>query len=93
MGRGSANWNQTGETKMNYMYVSDLHGNILLYNQLEKLITHENPNILIIGGDLFAYSAQADDQIKFIDDYFTKYIKRISIPIFMFLAIAIDHYQ
>lgn len=67
---------------MKFIFVSDLHSNILLYNDLENLISSEKPDFLIIGGDIFAYSPHVEPQVKFAEEYLCQYIKRVSIPIY-----------
>lgn len=67
---------------MKFIYVSDLHSNISLYSALEKLISSDKPDVLIIGGDIFAYSPHIEPQVKFAKEYLSQFIKRISIPIY-----------
>ena len=68
---------------MRFIFASDLHGNKSLYNDLERLIFLEKPDLLIIGGDLFAYSPHAEPQIEFAKEYLEQFIKRIGIPVYI----------
>ena len=68
---------------MRFIFVSDLHSNKTLYNDLEKLIFLKKPDLLIIGGDLFAYSPHAKLQIEFAKEYLCQFIKRINIPVYI----------
>lgn len=71
------------ERNMKFVFVSDLHSSKTLYNDLEKLISSENPDFLIIGGDLFAYSSNAEPQITFVKEYLCQFINRINIPLYI----------
>ena len=54
-------------------FTSDLHGDADLYQQLADLLTRERPQVLILGGDLFADGAPADpvrSQIAQVNDEF-----------------------
>ncbi len=44
-------------------FTTDLHGSAPLYEQLTELLTRERPEILILGGDLFA-DGQVDDPVR-----------------------------
>lgn len=68
---------------MKFIFVSDLHSNQALYGDLEKLICSDKPDILIMGGDLFAYSPHAAPQIAFAKEYLDPFIKRIAIPVYI----------
>jgi len=45
---------------MRIFFTSDLHGKASLYDQLDDFLRSEAPDLLILGGDLFA-DGQADD--------------------------------
>lgn len=68
---------------MRFIFVSDLHSKKVLYNDLEKLIFLEKPDLLIIGGDLFAYSPYAEPQVDFAKEYLGQFIKRIDILVYI----------
>lgn len=68
---------------MRFIFVSDLHSNKILFNDLEKLLSSDKPDFLIIGGDIFAYSCNAEPQLEFAEEYLRQFIKRINIPIYV----------
>ncbi len=68
---------------MRFLFVSDLHGNKLLYSSLEGLMISVKPDALIIGGDLFAYSPYSKPQIEFIEGYFCGFLERIGTPVYI----------
>lgn len=68
---------------MKLIFVTDLHSNKLLYNSLAELIYKVEPDLLIIGGDLFAYSSSAEPQLIFAKNIFYEFIKKIKIPIYI----------
>jgi len=68
---------------MKFVFVADLHSNLTLYKDLEELVSSDNPDFLIIGGDLFAYSSNAEPQITFAKEYLIQFIYRINIPIYI----------
>lgn len=68
---------------MKFIFVSDLHSNKSLFSALEKLISYDKPDALIIGGDIFDYSSNSEPQIKFIKEYLYQFINRINIPIYI----------
>ncbi|MHB1152871.1 MAG: metallophosphoesterase family protein [Eubacteriales bacterium] len=68
---------------MKFIFVSDLHSDTALYNDLVELIFFYKPDILIIGGDIFAYSAHAEPQLEFAKEYLCQFIQRINIPIYI----------
>lgn len=68
---------------MKFIFVTDLHSNKTLFNDLEGLIYSYKPDFLIIGGDIFAYSSNAGPQIEFAADYLRQFIKRINISVYI----------
>lgn len=68
---------------MKFIYVCDLHSNKELYNSLKELIFNTKPDILIIGGDIFAYSSSAKPQLEFAKGYLEEFIKAINIPVYI----------
>lgn len=68
---------------MKYIFVSDLHSNKSLYNNLENLIFTAKADVLIIGGDIFAYSPNAEPQLEFAKEYVCEFIKKINIPVYV----------
>lgn len=68
---------------MRFIFVSDLHSNKALYNALENLIFSSKPDALIIGGDIFAYSPNAQPQLEFAKEYLCEFIKKIRIPVYI----------
>lgn len=63
---------------MQICFTSDLHGEPLLYDQLEELLRAERPDLLILGGDLLA-DGEPDDpvstQLAHIDRFFMPRIR------------------
>lgn len=47
---------------MRICFTSDIHGNEALYAQLERLVLHERPELLILGGDMLP-DGREDDPI------------------------------
>lgn len=68
---------------MKFIFVTDLHSNKLLYSDLEELVFSAKPDVLIIGGDLFAYSPNAEPQLEFAKEYLYKFLKKIRIPVYI----------
>ncbi len=68
---------------MRFIFVSDLHSNKALYSDLDRLIYWDKPDILIIGGDIFAYSYNAEPQLEFAKEYLCRFIRRINIPVYI----------
>lgn len=68
---------------MRFIFVCDIHSNKSLYCALEKLIVTAEPDALIIGGDIFAYSPNAELQLEFAKEYLCEYIKKINVPVYI----------
>jgi Icc-related predicted phosphoesterase len=68
---------------MRFIFVSDLHSNKAHFIELERLIYLNKPDILIIGGDIFAYSSKAEPQLEFAKEYLSQFIIKINIPIYI----------
>ncbi len=68
---------------MKFIFVSDLHSNKSLFIALEKLISSSKADVLIIGGDIFAYSPNAAPQLEFAKKYLSEFIKKISVPVYI----------
>ncbi len=63
---------------MQICFTSDLHGRVALYDQLERLIAAETPDVLLLGGDLFPDGNGADpaaSQAAYVDDVFSARIQ------------------
>ncbi len=60
---------------MRIAYSSDLHGHAALYDQLEALLAHERPDLLILGGDLFIDGPSDDPR-----GVQTAYVQRVVLP-------------
>ncbi|MFO0840321.1 MAG: metallophosphoesterase [Phycisphaerae bacterium] len=58
---------------MRICFTSDLHGRVALYDHLERLVSAEKPDLLILGGDLFPDGSGVDpaaSQAAYIEDVF-----------------------
>lgn len=67
---------------MRFIFVSDLHSNRVLYDELEELIVNVAANALIIGGDIFDYSSDAEPQLAFAREFLYDFFKKINIEIY-----------
>ena len=63
---------------MKICFTSDFHGRTTLYDQLDALLAAETPDLLILGGDMFA-DGDIDDpigtQVAYIDESFVPRIR------------------
>ncbi|MBU0640791.1 MAG: metallophosphoesterase [Planctomycetes bacterium] len=63
---------------MRICYTSDLHGRSELYRQLDRLVSAEKPDLLILGGDLFR-DGELDDpvasQVAYIEQTFVPRVR------------------
>lgn len=66
---------------MLFLYTSDLHSRLSHYKRLFELYKIHKPDVIIIGGDLFEYTHNKDDQICFLDNYLKSYFRSFTIPI------------
>lgn len=78
---------------MRFIFVSDLHSNKALYNALENLIFSSKPDALIIGGDIFAYSPNAQPQLEFAKEYLCEFIKKLEHQYISYMEILISLYR
>ena len=69
---------------MKFLYTSDLHGKIHLYQELLSLAISSSSEILAIGGDLLPslpptkqYEDMVPNQITFIDQFLSPYFERM----------------
>src|SRR4030066_1685716 len=69
---------------MKFLYTSDLHGEIHLYQELLSLAISSSPEIMVIGGDLLPsfpptkrYEDMVPNQKTFIDQFLSPFFKRI----------------
>lgn len=75
---------------MKFIFTSDLHGSMNLYEQLKSLIEENgDANYLFLGGDLFAHTKDLQDQIHFIDTYLKDFLKEMSLKV-LFIPGNID---
>jgi Icc-related predicted phosphoesterase len=59
---------------MDCLFVSDLHGKKHLYKKLFKEVQKTEPEVVLIGGDLFPHGYMPDDpnEVDFFTDFFLK---------------------
>jgi Icc-related predicted phosphoesterase len=69
---------------MKFLYTSDLHGEIHLYQELLSLAISSSPEIMVIGGDLLPsfpptkrYEDMVPNQKTFIDQFLSPFFKRM----------------
>lgn len=68
---------------MNFIFVSDLHSNENLYNELDLLVDNNRPDMLIIGGDIFKYSNTSEEQIEFAEKFLYEFFKKIKTKVYI----------
>jgi Icc-related predicted phosphoesterase len=65
------------------IYTADLHGRKEHYDQLQSLINKVGADAVILGGDLFEYTRNPQEQLLFLNDFLFPYFKSITIPIYL----------
>ncbi|TNJ68125.1 hypothetical protein FE784_00210 [Paenibacillus hemerocallicola] len=71
------------EAKMRAIYVADLHSDRKHYDELYTLLQENRIELLLIGGDLLAYSKSLAKQLDFIEHEWIDFVRSISIPILL----------
>lgn len=59
---------------MNCIFVSDLHGSISRYEKLFKIIYLEEPDLVLIGGDILPLFSRSDVKIQEYNDFINDYL-------------------
>jgi Icc-related predicted phosphoesterase len=77
-------WAGNSDIEMNFLYTSDLHGEIHLYQELLELVISSSSEIITLGGDLLPsfpptkrYEDMVPNQKIFIDQFLSPLFKRI----------------
>jgi uncharacterized protein len=68
---------------MKFVFTSDLHGNKQIYREFEQLVNSTDADAVMIGGDLFEYSPDAEAQVQFAEEFLTPYFKNLNKPIYV----------
>lgn len=68
---------------MRAVYVADLHGDRKQYDELYRLLREKRTELLLIGGDLLAYSKSLAKQLDFIEHEWIDFARSVSIPILL----------
>ena len=63
------------------LFSADLHSRLTHYEQLFNLSRIHKTDAIIIGGDLFHYTHNKEEQVKFIKNYLEDILSSINIPI------------
>ncbi|MHB0856266.1 MAG: metallophosphoesterase family protein [Anaerolineae bacterium] len=62
---------------MRIVYAADLHGDIARYRALSALAGAQGADVVILGGDLCAYSRYADPQIAFVETALRDWLRNV----------------
>ncbi|WP_158606632.1 metallophosphoesterase family protein [Paenibacillus ginsengarvi] len=68
---------------MKTIFATDLHGDLKQYGELARLIRRHDIELLLLGGDLAAFSREAQEQIRFAENAFADFVRSISIPVML----------
>jgi uncharacterized protein len=60
-----------------FVYATDLHGDADAYGALAELVLGEGPDVLLLGGDLFAYNREGAPQVAFADAVLRPFLERL----------------
>lgn len=63
------------------LFTSDLHGRKMHYEKIYNLYKMHKLDLIIIGGDLFKYTHNKEEQISFLINYLKDFFNSFSIPI------------
>ncbi|WP_425447233.1 metallophosphoesterase family protein [Dethiothermospora halolimnae] len=63
------------------IYTSDLHSRKTHFKRLLKLYEKHRPELIIIGGDLFEYTHDKEEQLRFLENYLKNFFTMFSVPI------------
>lgn len=72
-----------GDEFMRLVYAADLHSEIQHYDELFELLKRTQADVLVLGGDLFAYTKDFKLQLNFFQEYLKPYFLKLSIPVFI----------
>ena len=67
---------------MRLLYAADLHGDQTHYGALAELARDVQPAALVLGGDLFAHTHVAEEQIAFAHGPLRGFLRLASVPIY-----------
>lgn len=73
---------------MKLVYAADPHGEAAAYEALADLARDERADVVLLGGDLFAYSREAAPQLAFAAGPFHDFLRRLRALAIPVLAIA-----
>lgn len=63
------------------LFTSDLHSRLTHYEELFNLYNKHKLDLIIIGGDLFEYTHNKEEQLNFLKEYLKDFLNSISIQI------------
>jgi Icc-related predicted phosphoesterase len=72
---------------MKLVYATDMHGDSGAYEALATLASGEEADVVLLGGDLFAYSREAAPQLTFAEGPFRRFLTTLATAAIPVLAI------